>query len=180
MTQGTAWRRRRFHLVRFLGNVLLLLGAAAVIGSLAVDEARGIPGWEPVSDAALAVLAAEGAQGAAESKAASGEYPPAATGDMQASPAADSPGGAAEAGNGAAASDISGFSPLLDLNAATAAELEDLPGIGPAKAQAIVAFRESVGPFRSVDDLLKVKGIGPKLLEQIRPFVRAGPSGGPS
>ena len=179
MTRESAWRRRRFYPVRFLGNALLMLGAAAVIGSLAVDEARGIPGWEPVSDAALEVLAAEGAQGAPESKALSGEYLPADTGELQAS-AADFPGEAAEAGDGAAVSATSGFLPLLDLNAATAAELEDLPGIGPAKARAIIAHREDFGPFRSVDDLLNVKGIGPKLLEQIRPFVRVGSSGGPS
>lgn len=56
----------------------------------------------------------------------------------------------------------------LDLNRATVAELDALPGIGPSKAAAIVKYREENGPFRAVEDLLDVPGIGPALLEQIR------------
>jgi len=59
----------------------------------------------------------------------------------------------------------------LDLNRATEEELKDLPRIGPELARRIVSYRRENGPFRSVDDLLKVKGIGPKTLKQIRPFV---------
>ena len=55
----------------------------------------------------------------------------------------------------------------VDLNRATASELASLPGVGEAKAQAIIAYREAT-PFASVDDLLRVKGIGDKLLEQLR------------
>ncbi|HZR82610.1 MAG TPA: ComEA family DNA-binding protein [Candidatus Binatia bacterium] len=55
----------------------------------------------------------------------------------------------------------------VDLNAATAEELASLPGIGPSKARAIVAYREAT-PFRSVDDLRQVKGIGDRLLEDLR------------
>ena len=61
----------------------------------------------------------------------------------------------------------------LDVNAATAAQLEALPGIGPVLAQRIVADRQENGPFRSLDDLLRVPGIGPKLLETIRPYLVA-------
>lgn len=61
----------------------------------------------------------------------------------------------------------------IDLNRATAEELDALPGVGPATAQAIVGFREANGPFGSVDALLEVRGIGPAKLEQIRPLVRA-------
>ncbi len=59
----------------------------------------------------------------------------------------------------------------VDLNRATAAELDALPGIGPATAQAIVDHREANGPFASVDDLEAVRGIGPAKLEAIRPLV---------
>jgi competence protein ComEA len=59
----------------------------------------------------------------------------------------------------------------VDLNAATAADLDALPGIGPATAAAILAHRDANGPFRSVDDLLDVRGIGEAKLEQLRPLV---------
>jgi len=59
----------------------------------------------------------------------------------------------------------------ININRASAAELDELPGIGAAKAKAIVAEREKNGPFRSVDDLLRVKGIGPKLLEKMKPSI---------
>jgi competence protein ComEA len=59
----------------------------------------------------------------------------------------------------------------LDLNHANAAQLEELPGVGPATAAAIVAHRETNGPFRSVDDLLDVRGIGEAKLAQFRDLV---------
>ena len=59
----------------------------------------------------------------------------------------------------------------LDLNRATAGELAELPGIGPATAQAIVDHRSANGPFASVDELEDVRGIGPAKLEAIRSLV---------
>jgi len=59
----------------------------------------------------------------------------------------------------------------VDLNRATAAELEGLPGIGPALAAAVVDLRDARGPYAGVDELLLVDGIGPSKLEAIRPFV---------
>jgi competence ComEA-like helix-hairpin-helix protein len=59
----------------------------------------------------------------------------------------------------------------LDLNRATAGDLETLPRIGPATAQRIVSHRTTFGPFSSVDDLDAVKGIGPKTLELLRPHL---------
>ena len=59
--------------------------------------------------------------------------------------------------------------PRLDLNTADALTLQkELNGIGKAKAEAIVAYREANGPFASVDELLEIKGIGNALLERNR------------
>ena len=65
----------------------------------------------------------------------------------------------------------------IDLNAATWVEWSQLPGIGPVLANRIVAEREQNGAFRDVDDLARVKGIGPRRIEAIRPFVRMEVSG---
>ena len=62
----------------------------------------------------------------------------------------------------------------VNINTATAEELDALPGIGPAKAQAIVDHRKQHGPYRSVDDLKNVKGIGAKRLEKMRADITVG------
>jgi len=59
----------------------------------------------------------------------------------------------------------------LDLNKATQADLEALPGIGPSKAKAILSHRDKIGGFRRVEQLLDVKGIGPKMFERLSPLV---------
>jgi competence ComEA-like helix-hairpin-helix protein len=59
----------------------------------------------------------------------------------------------------------------LELNHATAAELALLPGIGPRLAERIVNDRQDHGPFRTVDDLQRVHGIGPIKAERIKPYV---------
>jgi competence protein ComEA len=64
---------------------------------------------------------------------------------------------------------------LLDLNRATAAELDALPGIGKVLAGRIVEWREREGPFQSIDDLGKVEGIGPALLAKLAPLVTVAP-----
>ena len=65
----------------------------------------------------------------------------------------------------------------LDLNTASAIELELLPGVGPKKAADIIAFRRTRGPFKTVDELEMVRGIGPKTLERVKPLltVRGAP-----
>lgn len=64
----------------------------------------------------------------------------------------------------------------LDLNTATQKEIESLPGIGPVRAGDILATRAASGGFKSVDDLLDVRGIGEITLEKLRPLVRVGDS----
>jgi competence protein ComEA len=60
----------------------------------------------------------------------------------------------------------------VDLNTATAEQLEALPGVGPATSKAILTYRASHGRFRSVTELLEVPGIGPAKLEALRPLVK--------
>lgn len=96
-------------------------------------------------------------------------------------PRAGEPDGAGQAGGGTggdagAVGGGAGGPPttagLLDLNTATLAQLDALPGVGPATAQAIVSYRQRNGRFRSVTELLDVPGIGPARLEALRPLVK--------
>ncbi len=66
-------------------------------------------------------------------------------------------------------------SSAIDLNSASAASLEALPGVGPKRAAAIVAHRAANGPFRAVDDLDAVAGIGARTLDRLRPFLFVPP-----
>jgi competence protein ComEA len=66
---------------------------------------------------------------------------------------------------------------MLDLNRATHEEFERLPGIGPVLAGRIVEYREVRGAFRDVEQLRRVKGIGKKTYERIRPLVAVMPRG---
>lgn len=62
----------------------------------------------------------------------------------------------------------------ININTATAPELEQLPGIGPTMAQSIVAYRETHGAFATIEDIQNVPGIGPRTYEAIMPFITAG------
>lgn len=60
---------------------------------------------------------------------------------------------------------------IININTATAAELAKLPGVGPKTAEAIIAEREKSGGFKSTDDLMKIKGIGPKKFDKIKDMI---------
>jgi competence ComEA-like helix-hairpin-helix protein len=70
-----------------------------------------------------------------------------------------------------AADERPGLSGIVNLNTASIEQLQLLPGVGEVRASAIVDARKKDGGFKSVDDLMEVRGVGPTLLDQLRPFV---------
>jgi competence protein ComEA len=97
-----------------------------------------------------------------------GEKPHTITNRPQLGGGGDAAGGL----NGVGGATGSGVLQLININLASVVELEQLPGVGPATAKAIVAYREKNGAFLKVEDLLKVRGIGPAKLSEILPRAR--------
>jgi competence protein ComEA len=64
----------------------------------------------------------------------------------------------------------------VNINTATKEELMALPGVGEVMAERIMLYRQDVGPFTSINDLMKVKGIGHKRLEQLKPHITVEPT----
>ena len=62
----------------------------------------------------------------------------------------------------------------VNINKASSEELQQVPGIGPATAQKILQMRKSYGPFKSVDDLLAIRGLGQKRLDKMRKYLTVG------
>lgn len=125
-------------------------------GARVVDAVDAAGGLRPDADEAAVNLAQPLIDGAQVRVPEPGEAPLAGTGVL---PAAPSSGGA------------SSTSAPIDLNAADATALEGIPGVGPVTAERIVAHRQEVGGFRSVDDLLDVRGIGEARLAEISEHV---------
>lgn len=136
-------------------GVYRLVPTARVVDLL---EAAGGP--DAAADLGGINLAAPLADGARVHFPRSGEEPPAEVTIVEAPP-----------GQLGAHSDAEAAPVPVDLNAAGAAELESLPGIGPVTAAAIIAHRQREGPFRSVESLQEVTGIGPVKLGRIEDLV---------
>jgi competence protein ComEA len=138
-------------------GVVSLRGDARV-----VDAIRAAGGPSAGADLVRLNLAAKVADGARVAVPRLGEPPPAV--DPSAVTGGATPGDATARASGAAAGPI-------NVNTATADELEALPGIGPTLAAAIVQERDRNGPFRSVDELTRVPGIGEGRLAQLHDLV---------
>jgi competence protein ComEA len=135
-------------------------------GARVVDAIDGAGGLAASADGARLNLAAPLQDGQRVYVPAVGEAPP---------PLVEPSGGGTGATTGDAGAGTGGAptpGAPVDLNTATEADLDALPGVGPATAQAIVQHRDEVGGYTSVDQLLDVPGIGPAKLERIRPLVR--------
>ncbi len=155
---------------RKLAGLLLLLVVGCL--SLAVERRRARLVWSELPGAAVAAqTAGVPSQGAGKRQAGEGAcLEPESGGSPAGGRPSAAPGGeGAEAAEGRKGSAVGGE--VLDLNRATARELEALPGIGPALARRILAYRESHGPFRRVEDLQKVSGIGPARLARLAGLV---------
>lgn len=97
------------------------------------------------------------------------QVPPIAVDSLVAKPAADTVRLASQADGSPSADDP------INLNTASENTLQTLNGIGPALAERIVEYRNTQRPFQRIDELQRVRGIGPRTLEEIRPRVRVSP-----
>ncbi len=66
-------------------------------------------------------------------------------------------------------------STLVNINTADSQQLQTLPGIGPKKAEAIIAYRDENGSFQAIEDIMAISGIGEKTFEQLAPLIQVGP-----
>lgn len=178
-----------------------LAGAALMLLALGGSRASGIEGWTPVNrevamtleesksgtngatsqsavDAAVtsrqAVGTSSGEQVAPSTEASTGEGTEAVVNDKEQNDrsdakAATSPDGAERGSESVAGAQ--GKSGLININTAGVAELQEIPGIGEKKAQAIIHYRNEHGSFQSVNELTQVKGIGTKMLEKMKPYI---------
>ena len=118
----------------------------------------------------VAAVPAAGAVGGISGGTTVGSYPVSGGSNGAPSTAATTGGQAAGGGNPA----VSGAG-KININSASAAELDKLPGIGPALAERIIQYRTENGPFVRPEDLQEVSGIGPKTYEKMAAMVSVGP-----
>ena len=138
-------------------------------GARVADAVTAAGGLTEDADQASLNLARTLADGEQVWVGAPGEEPPPGV----ARGAASTPGGAGAPGAGGSAQ-TTAPPPLVDLNLATQADLEELPGIGPVTAGHILAWRDHQGRFTVVEELMEVSGIGERTFAQLQPLVTVG------
>jgi competence protein ComEA len=148
-------------------------GVATPGGVLAVHVAGAVrePGLYELADGervADAIAAAGGATRAADLDALNLAEPLSDGVQVYVARRGESPAAAATVPGPTASPDVPA---AVDINTADALALEQIPGIGPVRAQAIIEYRTQIGSFDSIDELLEVTGIGPATLESMRPYV---------
>lgn len=174
-------KQKRSASVRWPLLLLLAAGALLLVAALGMEKPQEPAGWSRLNDELAATLGGEekadnsgsGLSGGLEEEGAaenSGTVPNGTKADKalpQVVAASENDAGPEQPGllKGEQLVDELG---RLNINLAGVEQLDALPGIGPAKAQAIVDDRARNGRFQTVDDLVRVKGIGPKMLEKIK------------
>jgi competence protein ComEA len=180
------WLRLHWRKLVF---VLLLLGAAGFGFVRKGLEERLTSEWTNVNQEMQSLLSASGEEEAAAS--------PSPLGQAAATPSAGAEGGGAASGTAGSSAPVAAASAptaaelvpsaptgkpqsaasakkgLIDINTASASRLDELPGIGPGKAQAIVDYRQEKGPFRTPEELKNVKGIGQKTYDGLKDRITA-------
>lgn len=158
-----------------------VLGAGLVWFAAGDRQERVIDAWIPLNEEIASAISVRTATAAAEADNSLVEPGQAAdtvkSGDgVVATEVKALPSPALDSGNDKAAPSAMGNaaqpSDGISINSAAPAELMEIPGIGEKKARAIIDYRTEHGPFQSVEDLTKVKGIGDKMLEKMKPHIR--------
>jgi competence protein ComEA len=180
---GTTTTTAPSQVVAHAAGAVARPGVYRLPGSARVDDlVRAAGGLAPKADANRVNLAAPVSDGERVYVPALGETEP----PVAVTPDAGAPGGSAVAPGSGATTDGSGWSASspaapgaapsgpVDLNTADLAALDTLPGVGPATAQAIITYRQEHGRFRSVDELLEVRGIGDAKMAELRDRVTVG------
>ncbi|WP_334077293.1 helix-hairpin-helix domain-containing protein [Paenibacillus sanfengchensis] len=162
--------------------VSAVIGAGLMLLALGAGQPSGIEGWTPLNESVADAVArvgidGEGPAGKAPSGGLSADKPETNAGSLQKNAAASSQDAPVAAGGQALGnkSDTEpstlGQSGLISINTAGTDQLQEIPGIGEKKAKAIVDYRNEHGPFKSVNELTNVKGIGEKMLEKMKPHI---------
>ncbi|MFD1177733.1 helix-hairpin-helix domain-containing protein [Paenibacillus puldeungensis] len=144
------------------------IGAGLMLFAVGGSNPAGIEGWTPINTEVASAMqkhedmseAAKESKGAASASAVKSQG---STGKAE----ANQPSGSA----GSAESSQPPKQNLININQAGLTELQEIPGIGKKKAEAIIDYRNAHGAFTSVNDLKKVKGIGDKMLEKMKPYI---------